>query len=50
MHSYKIEDSRNVAVTRHGKCGKSSIVEAMLYNSGAIDRLGKAADGTLTAD
>ncbi|MDD6214851.1 MAG: elongation factor G [Firmicutes bacterium] len=50
MQSYKIEDIRNVAVTGHGKCGKSSIVEAMLYNSGAIDRLGKAADGTLTSD
>ena len=50
MQSYKIEDIRNVAVMGHGKCGKSSIVEAMLYNSGAIDRLGKAADGTLTSD
>lgn len=50
MNTYKMENIRNVAVVGHGKCGKSSIIEAMLYNSGAINRLGKNADGTLTTD
>ena len=50
MNSYKMENIRNVAVMGHGKCGKSSIIEAMLFNSGAINRIGKNADGTLTSD
>ncbi len=50
MKSYKMEDIRNVAVLGHGKCGKTSLVEAMLFNSGAIDRLGKSAEGTTVTD
>ena len=50
MNNYKMEDIRNVAVMGHGKCGKSSIIEAMLFNSGAISRLGKNAEGTLASD
>lgn len=50
MNNYKMENIRNVAVMGHGKCGKSSIIEAMLFNSGAINRIGKNADGTLTSD
>ena len=50
MNTYKMEDIRNVAVMGHGKCGKSSIIEAMLFNSGAISRLGKNAEGTLASD
>jgi len=50
MNNYKMEDIRNVAVMGHGKCGKSSILEAMLFNSGAITRLGKNSEGTLTSD
>ncbi len=50
MNSYKMESIRNVAVMGHGKCGKSSIVEAMLFNSGAITRIGKNAEGNLASD
>ncbi len=50
MNSYKMENIRNVAVMGHGKCGKSSIIEAMLFNSGAINRIGKNSEGTLTSD
>lgn len=50
MNSYKMENIRNVAIMGHGKCGKSSIVEAMLFNSGAINRIGKNLEGTLTSD
>lgn len=50
MNSYKMENIRNVAVVGHGKCGKSSIIEAMLFNSGAINRIGKNSEGTLTSD
>ena len=41
---------RNVALLGHGGCGKTSLSEAMLYITGATDRLGKIADGNTTSD
>ena len=41
---------RNVAVIGHRGTGKTSLVEALLYQSGAINRLGSVADGTTVAD
>jgi elongation factor G len=45
-----IDKIRNVAVIAHGGAGKTSLVEAMLFNSGSIDRLGNVGDGTTTTD
>ena len=50
MKSYAMENIRNVAVMGHGKCGKTSLIEAMLYKSGAIERQGKVADGNTVTD
>ncbi len=50
MNHYKMDAIRNVAVMGHGKAGKTSLAEAMLFNSGAIDRIGTVADGTTTSD
>ena len=50
MNTYKMENIRNIAVMGHGKCGKSSIIESMLFNSGAINRIGRNLDGTLVSD
>lgn len=50
MKTYAMDMIRNVAVMGHGKCGKTSLTEAMLFNAGAIERLGKAADGTTVTD
>lgn len=50
MQNYAMDTIRNVAVMGHGKCGKTTLVEAMLYNSGCIDRIGNVADGTTTTD
>lgn len=50
MNNYKMDAIRNVAVMGHGKAGKTSLVEAMLFNSGAIDRIGTVADGTAACD
>ncbi len=44
------ENIRNIAVVGHSGEGKTTLVEAMLYNGGAIDRMGKIADGTTTSD
>lgn len=41
---------RNVAVVGHRGCGKTSLVEAMLFRSGAIDRLGTVVQGTTVCD
>ena len=41
---------RNVALLGHGKSGKTSLAEAMLYISKGTDRLGKIADGNTVCD
>jgi len=34
----------------HGGSGKTTLTEAMLFNTGVLDRFGKVADGTTTSD
>ena len=41
---------RNIAIIGHGNNGKTSLAESMLYCTGAIDRLGKVADGNTALD
>jgi elongation factor G len=41
---------RNVAVTGHRGTGKTSLVEAMLFQAGAVNRLGTVESGTTTSD
>ena len=41
---------RNIAVIGHGNGGKTSLVEAMLYTAGKINRLGKVDDGNTSMD
>ena len=41
---------RNVAVVGHRGTGKTSLVEAMLFEAGAINRLGTVEQGTTTSD
>jgi elongation factor G len=48
--SYSTDKIRNVVLLGHSGCGKTSLAEAMLFNSGAINRLGRVEDGNTTSD
>jgi len=45
MKSYTPDNIRNVGIIAHSGAGKTSLAEAMLYDSGAINRLGRVQDG-----
>jgi len=41
---------RNVALVGHRGCGKTSLMEALLFEAGATNRLGSVTDGTTVSD
>jgi elongation factor G len=47
---YSGANIRNVALVGHGHAGKTSLVSAMLFTSGATQRLGRVDDGSATTD
>lgn len=50
MKMYQTKDLRNIGIIGHGSCGKSTLVEAMAFNAGLIDRMGKIEEGTTISD
>lgn len=50
MKRYSGEAIRNVALAGHQGSGKTSLTEAMLFDAGAIDRLGRVDEGTAKTD
>lgn len=50
MKVYETKQIRNIALLGHGGCGKTTLVEAMLYISGAIKRQGKIESGNTVSD
>ena len=50
MRVYSANKIRNIGIMAHGGAGKTSLTEAMLYNSGALKRLGKVDEGNTTTD
>ena len=50
MKEYQAEQIRNVGLFSHGGAGKTSLAEAILFQSGAISRMGKVEEGTTTTD
>ena len=50
MKEYATGQLRNVVLVGHGSAGKTMLTEAMLFASGATNRLGRIEDGTTVAD
>ena len=50
MKVYRSEEIRNIALVGHGGAGKTSLTEAILFNAGAINRMGKVDDGNTASD
>ena len=47
---YASKDIRNILVAGHAGCGKTTLTEALLYMSGASERMGRVEDGTTASD
>jgi elongation factor G len=47
---YSSTQIRNVALLSHSGAGKTSLAEAMLFDSGALGRIGKVDEGTTAGD
>lgn len=50
MSNYLTENLRTLALVGHGSCGKTSLIEAMLYRSGMIPELGTVEKGNTMCD
>jgi len=50
MKSYLTKNIRNVVLLGHGGSGKSTIVEALAFNGGVIDRMGRIDEGSTLSD
>lgn len=50
MKNYTAQHIRNIALIAHSKAGKTSLAETMLFLSGAINRIGKTAEGNTVCD
>jgi elongation factor G len=50
VKEYITSNIRNIVITGHGGCGKTSFTEALLFTSGATTRLGRIEDGNTVSD
>lgn len=50
MQVFESGNIRNVGIVAHGGAGKTSLTEAMLFQSGYTSRIGKTEDGTTVTD
>ncbi|NDJ75325.1 MAG: elongation factor G [Chloroflexi bacterium] len=50
MKVYETEQLRNIALVGHQGAGKTSLVESLLFNTGAITRMGKVEEGNTVTD
>jgi elongation factor G len=50
MKEYTANQIRNIGIFGHGGEGKTTLTEAMLFNAGLLDRMGRVEDGSTTTD
>ncbi|MBF0317863.1 MAG: elongation factor G [Nitrospirae bacterium] len=50
MASVDVEKIRNIALLAHSGAGKTTLTEAIVFNSGAITRMGNVTDGNTVTD
>ena len=50
LKEYNTRQIRNVAILGHSSTGKSTLLDALLFTGGKIEKIGNSKDGSLTSD
>ena len=50
MKTYQTGEVRNIVIMGHSGCGKTTVTESALINSGATKRFGKVREGNTVSD
>ena len=50
MRVFESDAIRNICIVGHGAAGKTSLTSAILFNSGAVNRLARVEDGNTVTD
>jgi len=50
MKQYPVANIKNVVLLGHGRAGKTTLAEALLFSAGAIERMGSIAQGNTVSD